>query len=106
MQLCKVVKSLILFTLIFVFCIQISAVEPISIPCVSKAVNPTYNLGLLVLIHPEIKRTVRVLAFRDRIVQVIKEMKELFEGSNQRGPTPVLLPKRSVSSMYLIKSIG
>jgi len=43
--------------------------------------DPAYNLGLWVLIHPDLKRTARVLAFRDHMEQAIKEKKDLFEGS-------------------------
>jgi len=42
--------------------------------------DPAYHLGLWVLIHPDLKRTARVLAFRDHMVQAIKEKKALFEG--------------------------
>lgn len=42
--------------------------------------DPAYNLGLWVLLHPDLKRTARVLAFRDHMVQAINEKKDLFEG--------------------------
>ena len=42
--------------------------------------NPAYNLGLWVLLHPDLKRTARVLAFRDHMVQAISDKKDLFEG--------------------------
>jgi len=42
--------------------------------------DPALNLGLWVLIHPDLKRTARVLAFRDHMVQAISEKQELFEG--------------------------
>ncbi len=42
--------------------------------------DPTYNLGLWVLLHPDLKRTARVLAFRDHMAQAIKEKKSVFEG--------------------------
>ena len=42
--------------------------------------NPALNLGLWILLHPDLKRTARVLAFRDHMVQAINEKKELFEG--------------------------
>ena len=42
--------------------------------------NPAYNLGLWVLLHPDLKRTARVLAFRDHMVQAINDKKDLFEG--------------------------
>jgi len=42
--------------------------------------DPAHNLGLWVLLHPDLKRTARVLAFRDYISQAINEKKDLFEG--------------------------
>lgn len=42
--------------------------------------DPAYNLGLWILLHPDLKRTVRVLAFRDHMTQAINEKKALFEG--------------------------
>lgn len=42
--------------------------------------DPAYNLGLWVLLHPDLKRTARVLAFRDFIMQAITDKKDLFEG--------------------------
>jgi len=48
--------------------------------------DPAHNLGLWVLLHPDLKRTARVLAFRDHMVQAINEKKDLFEGlSTQPG---------------------
>ena len=42
--------------------------------------DPAYNLGLWLLLHPDLKRTARVLAFRDHMEQSILEQKNLFEG--------------------------
>lgn len=42
--------------------------------------DPSFNLGLWVLLHPDLKHTARVLAFRDHMIQAINEKKELFEG--------------------------
>jgi len=42
--------------------------------------DPAHNLGLWVLLHPDLKRTARVLAFRDHMQQAINEKKDLFEG--------------------------
>ena len=42
--------------------------------------DPAYNLGLWLLLHPDLKRTTRVLAFRDHMEQSILEQKNLFEG--------------------------
>lgn len=42
--------------------------------------DPAYNLGLWILLHPDLKRTARVLTFRDHMVQAINEKRELFEG--------------------------
>ncbi|MCP3667726.1 MAG: hypothetical protein GY696_35415 [Gammaproteobacteria bacterium] len=51
-------------------------------PLLERYCDPdlAYNLGLWVLLHPDLKRTARVLAFRDHMVQAINEKKELFEG--------------------------
>jgi len=46
-----------------------------------RAPDPAFNLGLWVLLHPDLKRTARVLAFRDHMVQAIDEKKTLFEGA-------------------------
>lgn len=43
--------------------------------------DPAHNLGLWVLLHPDLKRTARVLAFRDHMVQAINDKKALFEGN-------------------------
>ena len=40
--------------------------------------DPAYNLGLWVLLHPDLKRTARVLAFRDHMIQAINAEKDLF----------------------------
>ena len=45
--------------------------------------DPAYNLGLWILLHPDLKRTARVLAFRDFMVQAVKEKELVFEGSSQ-----------------------
>jgi molybdate transport repressor ModE-like protein len=42
--------------------------------------DPAYNLELWVLLHPDLRRTARVLTFRDHMVQAINEKKDLFEG--------------------------
>ena len=47
--------------------------------------DPAYNLGLWVLLHPDLKRTARVLAFRDHMVQAINAKKDLFEGLNTQS---------------------
>ena len=39
-----------------------------------------FDLGLWVLMHPESKSNIRVLAFRDYIIDAIKEQKQLFVG--------------------------
>ncbi len=39
-----------------------------------------YNLGLWVLLHPDLKRTARVLAFRDHMIQSVQKKRYLFEG--------------------------
>ena len=42
--------------------------------------DPSHNLGLWILFHPDLKRTARILAFRDHMIESIKEIKPLFEG--------------------------
>ena len=41
--------------------------------------DPAYNLGLWVLLHPDLKRTARVLSFREHMIISINEKKDLFE---------------------------
>jgi DNA-binding transcriptional LysR family regulator len=45
--------------------------------------DPSHNLGLWILLHPDLKRTARVLAFRDHMVSAVNETKDLFEGNIQ-----------------------
>lgn len=42
--------------------------------------DPALNLGLWLLLHPDLKRTARVLAFRDHMEHEILEKRNLFEG--------------------------
>ena len=42
--------------------------------------DPAYNLGLWILLHPDLKRTARVLTFRDHMTKAINEKRDLFEG--------------------------
>lgn len=42
--------------------------------------DPSYDLGLWILLHPDLKRTARVLAFRDHMINTINEKSDLFEG--------------------------
>ena len=42
--------------------------------------EPAHNLGLWILLHPDLKRTARVLAFRDHMARAILEKRVLFEG--------------------------
>jgi DNA-binding transcriptional LysR family regulator len=42
--------------------------------------DPQHDLGLWILLHPDLKRTARVLAFRDYMIQCIHEKQDLFEG--------------------------
>ena len=42
--------------------------------------DPGHNLGLWILLHPDLKRTARVLVFRDFMAQSILEQRALFEG--------------------------
>ena len=43
--------------------------------------DPGHNLGLWILLHPDLKHTARVLAFRDHMVNSIKVDRDLFEGN-------------------------
>ncbi len=42
--------------------------------------KPEWDLGLWILLHPDLKRTTRVLAFRDYMMEAIKAQQHLFEG--------------------------
>jgi len=43
--------------------------------------DPAHNLGLWILLHPDLKRTARVLAFRNHMIQSIRQQQGLFEGT-------------------------
>jgi len=47
--------------------------------------NPEWELGLWLLLHPDLKRTVRVLAFRDYMAAAIKAQRALFAGTSIAG---------------------
>ncbi len=42
--------------------------------------DPQHDLGLWILLHPDLKRTARVLAFRDHMIRSIQQQQDLFEG--------------------------
>lgn len=42
--------------------------------------KPEWDLGLWILLHPDLKRTARVLAFRDYMMNAIKAQEDLFVG--------------------------
>lgn len=42
--------------------------------------DPAHDLGLWILLHPDLKRTARVLAFRDHMANEIVRKRDLFEG--------------------------
>ncbi len=42
--------------------------------------DPAHDLGLWILLHPDLRRTARVLAFRDHMLEAIRERSALFEG--------------------------
>lgn len=44
-----------------------------------------HDLGLWILLHPDLKRTARVLAFRDHMIQSIQQKRDLFEGRQANG---------------------
>lgn len=43
--------------------------------------DPAFNLGLWILLHPDLKRTGRVMAFRDFLSEAINDKRDLFEGN-------------------------
>lgn len=43
--------------------------------------DPAHNLGLWILLHPDLKHTARVLAFRNHMDKSIQQIKEVFEGT-------------------------
>jgi molybdate transport repressor ModE-like protein len=43
--------------------------------------DPAHDLGLWILLHPDLKRTARVLAFRDHMIKSIHKNKHIFDGS-------------------------
>jgi len=53
-------------------------------PLLERYCDPelAHNLGLWILLHPDLKRTARVLAFRDHMVNSISEERDLFEGNS------------------------
>lgn len=53
-------------------------------PLLERYCDPkhAHDLGLWILIHPDLKRTARVLAFRDHMANAIQEKSDLFEGKN------------------------
>ncbi|WP_020678281.1 LysR family transcriptional regulator [Geopsychrobacter electrodiphilus] len=42
--------------------------------------DPQHDLGLWILLHSDLKRTARVLSFRDHMIRSIQEKRDLFEG--------------------------
>lgn len=42
--------------------------------------DPQHDLGLWILLHPDLKRTARVLTFKDYMIKNIQEKRDLFEG--------------------------
>ena len=42
-----------------------------------------FNLGLWVLLHPELKNNERVLAFRNHLIQAVEQQNHLFEGTEE-----------------------
>lgn len=44
--------------------------------------DPAHDLGLWILLHPDLKRTARVLAFRDHMIQSIQRQSLVFEGTS------------------------
>lgn len=50
--------------------------------------DPSYDLGLWILLHSDLKRSARVLAFRDHMINTINEKSDLFEGNCPTTPLP------------------
>ena len=50
--------------------------------------DPQLNLGLWLLFHPDLRRTARVLAFRDHMIEAIESRRALFEGRNEASASP------------------
>lgn len=46
------------------------------------APDPAHDLGLWILLHPDLKRTARVMVFREHMISAIEQNKNLFEGRN------------------------
>jgi molybdate transport repressor ModE-like protein len=42
--------------------------------------DPAHNLGLWILLHPDLKNTARVLAFRNHMMESIRQQHDLFAG--------------------------
>ncbi len=49
--------------------------------------DPAHNLGLWILLHPDLRRTARVIAFRDHMSAGIAEVRDLFEGRAAQAQT-------------------
>lgn len=45
-----------------------------------EAPRSEWDLGLWILLHPDLKRTARVLAFRDHMIAAVEAQRALFEG--------------------------
>ncbi len=43
--------------------------------------DPAWNLGLWILMHPDLKRTARVLAFRSHLMEAVKQISHVFLGT-------------------------
>jgi len=51
-------------------------------PLLARYCDPDdqHDLGLWILLHPDLKRTARIVAFRDHMLQSVQEKRHLFEG--------------------------
>ena len=45
--------------------------------------DPSHELGLWILLHTDLKRTARVLTFREYMISAIQEKRKLFEGNSK-----------------------
>ena len=53
-----------------------------------------WDLGLWILLHPDLKRTARVLAFRNYMTEAIREKRDLFRGRSPLQPAPTGITTR------------
>ena len=45
--------------------------------------RPEWDLGLWILLHPDLRRTARVIAFRDYMIEAIQAQQDVFSGTRE-----------------------